>query len=109
MHLRSGTIYDYLPNQNQSPSPIQVEEEYYNNLENLFLQWKQIVDSFENEEEYYYNLDNLFPLWKLIVNAIVLHNYRMGCDDIPDFPYYDCFVEHISPHQMFQIIDTNMP
>ena len=90
MHLRSGTNYDYLPNQNQFPSPIQVEdtnseEEYYNNLENLFIQWKQIV------------------------NAIVLHNYGMGCADIPDFPYYDSFVEHISPHEMFQIIDTNMP
>ena len=88
MHLRSGTNYNYLPF--QSPSPLQVEdtnseEEYYNNLENLFVQWKQIV------------------------NAIVLHNYGMGCEAIPDFPYYDCFVEHISPHEMFRIIDTNMP
>ena len=90
MHLRSGTIYNYLPNQNQSPSPSQVEH-------------------IDDEEEYYNNLENLFVQWKQIVNAIVLHNYGMGCDDIPDFPYYDCFVEHISPHEMFQIIDRNMP
>ena len=89
MHLRSGTVYDYLPIQNQSPSPSQVE-------------------NIDDEEEYYNNLENLFSQWKQIVNAIVLHNYGMACDDIPDFPYYDCFVEHISPHEMFQIIDRNM-
>ena len=89
MHLRSGTNYNYLPIQNQSPSPLQVED-------------------IDKEEEYYNNLENLFAQWKQIVNAIVLHNYGMGCEDIPDFPYYDCFVEHISPHEMFQIIDGNM-
>ena len=88
MHLRSGTNYNYLPN--QSPSPLQVED-------------------IDNEEEYNNNLENLFVQWKQIVNAIVLHNYGMGCEAIPDFPYYDCFVEHISPHEMFQIIDRNMP
>lgn len=89
MHLRSGTNYNYLPIQNQYPSHL-------------------LVEDIDNEEEYYNNLENLFSQWKQIVNAIVLHNYGMGCEDIPDFPYYDCFVEHISPHEMFQIIHGNM-
>ena len=90
MHLRSGNHYQnkYVYS-SPPPSPAMAEE-------------------VQNEDEYYNTLENLFSHWKQIVNAIVVHNYGMGCEDIPDFPYYDCFVEHISPHEMFQIIDTNM-
>ena len=88
--LRSGTNYQsHFQSSSPSPSPA-------------------MADEIQSDEEYYNTLDNLFAHWKQIVNSIVLHNYGMGCDDIPDFPYYDLFLENISQHEMFQIIDNNM-
>ena len=58
---------------------------------------------------YHDNLPAFFGIWKENVTILVLRNLGLNVLDIPDFPYYDCFIEGIMPDQMAQHIANNLP
>lgn len=58
------------------------------------------MDFNDPDEEYYNNLGRQFNIWKGHINRFCLREVNMGCDDLPDMPYYDCFVEGITARDM---------
>ena len=58
---------------------------------------------------YHDNLPAFFGIWKDNVSNLVLRNLGLNVLDIPDFAYYDSFIEGIMPDQMVQYITNNLP
>ena len=65
----------------------------------------------EDAFDVYYlaNLPAFFGIWKENVCNLILINLGISVLDIPDFAYYDSFIEGIMPHQMAQYIENNLP
>jgi hypothetical protein len=61
------------------------------------------------DEYYHANLPTFFGIWKDNVSNLVLRNLGLNVLDIPDFAYYDSFIEGIMPDQMVQYIANNLP
>ena len=40
-----------------------------------------------------------FDEWKKLVEKACIHCYFLGCDDLPDQPYYDMYEEGLSPKE----------
>lgn len=43
-----------------------------------------------------------FMTWKAGINEQIIEELGIECDDIPDFPYYDCFIENV---EMVQVLN----
>ena len=54
----------------------------------------------EEEYQYYANLGRRFNTWKANVNSICRREVNLGCDDLPDMDYYNCFVEGVTAQSM---------
>ena len=64
----------------------------------------------EQFDNYFHsNINNFFEVWRGNVAFLVYRQIQMLLADIPDFPYYDCFVERTTPQQMAQNILDNLP
>jgi hypothetical protein len=61
------------------------------------------------DQYYHSNINNFFEVWRGTVAFLVYRQIQMLLADIPDFPYYDCFVERTAPQQMAQNILDNLP
>lgn len=61
---------------------------------------------FISQQSYENKLKNNFMIWKNKINNTILQKYNMSCEDIPDLPYYDYFVEGIKPKQIVEYIEN---
>ena len=62
----------------------------------------------DDNKDYYVQLAQGFIRWKNRVNQICFSQTRMTCDELPDQDYYNCYVEGVSPQQMFQTIARSL-
>lgn len=58
-----------------------------------------------DEEKYEMELSTNFTKWKKVINDLVYKKYSLGCEDIPDLPYFDYFVESFSTQDVFEHIE----
>ena len=49
-----------------------------------------------------------FDNWKTRVNNLVFQELHTHCDDLPDFPYQDCFSENMEPIQVLNQIRSRL-
>jgi len=70
---------------------------------------KNGLSDIQFDQYYHSNINNFFEVWRGNVAFLVYEQIQMLLDDIPDFPYYDCFVEKTSPQDMAQNILNNLP
>ena len=62
----------------------------------------QFHNPYENDiKKYEEKLDYNFNLWKKEINNKIIQKYNMSCDDIPDLPYFDYFVEGVQVKFIF--------
>ena len=59
---------------------------------------------YKSQIDYENTITKNFNIWKRKINNTILFNYNMGCDNIPDIPYYDYFVEGITVQQIVDYI-----
>ena len=59
---------------------------------------------YKSQIDYEKKLKINFKKWKTHINNKILFHHNMGCDDIPDLPYYDYFVEGIPVQQIVDYI-----
>ena len=78
MQLRSGKIY-----KTQLHNPNEISKERYEEV-----------------------LKNNFNLWKNTINNKIIEKYNMSCEDIPDLPYYDYFVEGVTVRHVIEYIEN---
>ena len=80
-----------------------------NTYTNYYNEKKNSLSNTQFDQYYHSNINNFFEVWMGTVAFLVYRNIQMLLDDIPDFPYYDCFVEKTSPQDMAQNILDNLP
>ena len=67
------------------------------------------INDIQFDQYYHSNINNFFEVWRGTVAFLVYRQIQMLLDDIPDFPYYDCFIERKTPQEMTQNILNNLP
>ena len=67
------------------------------------------LNDIQFDEYFHSNINYFFEVWRGTVAFLIYRQIQMLPADIPDFPYYDCFVERTSPRQMAQNILDNLP
>ena len=96
MNLRSGNIY-FNPNDNT----------YHYQLRsgNIYVRHEdEDVDYMTDDDE---EMKLPFYDWKNEIEKNVINEFKMYCDDIPDFPYRDCYDEGLEPIQVFNQIRSH--
>ena len=85
--------------------------EYFNEhtYTNYYNEKKNSLSNTQFDQYYHSNINKFFEVWRGTVAFLVYRHIQMLLDDIPDFPYYDCFVEKTSPQDMAQNILDNLP
>ena len=63
----------------------------------------------ETDEEYEQRLRDEFTVWKNQIATVIFHELHLNLEDIPDEPYWDCFVEGVSVQQMYNHILRGFP
>ncbi len=58
----------------------------------------------EPEYQYYARLGRQFNTWKAEVNRLCIREVNLGCDDLPDMPYYSYFVEGVTSKRMKDLL-----
>jgi|TARA_B110000027_G_C16069511_1_gene278329 hypothetical protein len=59
---------------------------------------------YKSQKDYEKKLKINFKKWKTLINNKILFHYNMSCEDIPDLPYYDYFVEGVPVEQIVEYI-----
>ena len=63
----------------------------------------------ETDEQYEVRLRQEFTVWKNQIATVIFHEQHLNLEDIPDEPYWDCFVEGVSVQQMYNHILRGFP